>query len=306
MKQLIPYILIVLIMIQQLMLINDYDKEIESLHSCIHKTEIQNNINEDCNIKIIDSLNTEIKYIQQTLDSLPIGAPLDTIILNDDYGVRRHPIFGGYQMHSGVDLLDTWHDTVYATASGVVKGSGWYYGYGRCIEIEHAFTFTTKYAHLYKLLVKRGDNIIKGQPIGIMGNTGEATGHHLHYEITHGGTTIDPMPYIDCTPINVNATMYHPVEGQCDESPLITADGSIIDPYKVSEWNWIAVSQDMLLRNGGIFNYGDRVYIKGTHKDGIYTIHDCMNRRFTYKIDFLENIGTKQYKYNNIELYALK
>jgi 3D (Asp-Asp-Asp) domain-containing protein len=209
-------------------------------------------------------------------------------------------------MHSGVDLIDSWHDTVYATASGVVRYSGWNYGYGRCIEIEHAFSFTTKYAHLHKILVRRDDNVIKGQAIGIMGSTGDVTGQHLHYEISHDGKTIDPLPYINCTPINVKATMYHPVEAQCDSDPLVTADGSIIDPYQVSSWNWIAVSQDMLVRNGGILNYGDEVYISGTHKDGLYTIHDCMNRRKTNQIDFLENIGTKQYKYQDVELYVLK
>jgi len=138
-----------------------------------------------------------------------------------------------------------------------------------------------------------------------MGATGDVTGQHLHYEITHDGKTIDPLPYINCSPISVKATMYHPVKAQCDDNPLETADGSIIDPYNVSSWNWIAVSQDMLKKNGGIFNYGDKVYISGTHKDGLYTIHDCMNRRKTSQIDFLENIGTKQYRYNNIELYAI-
>ena len=253
----------------------------------------------------IDSLNKQIDLLETTFDSIPIGSPLDTIIIQDDYGVRKHPIFGRWQMHSGVDLIDTWHDTVYATASGVVRFASWNYGYGRCIEIEHAFEFTTKYAHLHRIFVKRGDSIIKGQAIACMGATGDVTGQHLHYEITHDGKTIDPLPYINCSPISVKATMYHPVEAQCDDNPLVTADGSIIDPYKVSSWNWIAVSQDMLKKNGGIFNYGDQVYISGTHKDGLYTIHDCMNRRKTSQIDFLENIGTKQYRYNNIELYAI-
>ena len=253
----------------------------------------------------IDSLNKQIDLLETTFDSIPIGSPLDTIIIQDDYGVRKHPIFGRWQMHSGVDLIDTWHDTVYATASGVVRFASWNYGYGRCIEIEHAFEFTTKYAHLHRIFVKRGDSIIKGQAIACMGATGDVTGQHLHYEITHDGKTIDPLPYINCSPISVKATMYLPVKAQCDDNPLETADGSIIDPYQVSSWNWIAVSQDMLKKNGGIFNYGDKVYISGTHKDGLYTIHDCMNRRKTSQIDFLENIGTKQYRYNKIELYAL-
>ena len=117
-------------------------------------------------------------------------------------------------------------------------------------------------------------------------------------------TEIDSLNAIPI-PIPVKATMYHPVEAQCDDTPLITADGSRICPINVSDWNWIAVSQDLLKKNGGIFDYGDKVYIKGTHKDGIYTIRDCMNKRKTFQIDILESIGTSQYKYDEIEIFAL-
>ena len=123
----------------------------------------------------------------------------------------------------------------------------------------------------------------------------------LRFEIKDLLKRIDSIP----TPINVKATMYHPVEAQCDDTPLITADGSKICPINVSDWNWIAVSQDLLKKNGGVFDYGDQVYVSGTHKDGVYTIRDCMNKRKTYQIDFLENVGTKQYRYNEIELYVL-
>jgi len=110
---------------------------------------------------------------------------------------------------------------------------------------------------------------------------------------------MDSMP--DVIFEQVRATMYHPVEEQCDDTPLITADGSKIDPYKVSSWNWIAVSQHMLTRNGGPLNYGDTVYIFGTeHKDGVYVIKDCMNKRKTNQIDFLESLGTPQYRYDNV------
>ena len=99
----------------------------------------------------------------------------------------------------------------------------------------------------------------------------------------------------------VKATMYHPVEEQCDDTPLITADGSKIDPYNVSNWNWIAVSQHMLTRNGGPLNYGDTVYIFGTkHKDGMYVVKDCMHKRKTNQIDFLESLGTPQYRYDDV------
>ena len=93
------------------------------------------------------------------------------------------------------------------------------------------------------------------------------------------------------------------VEEQCDDTPLITADGSKIDPYNVSDWNWIAVSQHILTRNGGPLNYGDTVYVFGTkHKDGMYIVKDCMHKRKTNQIDFLESLGTPQYRYDNVVL----
>lgn len=102
---------------------------------------------------------------------------------------------------------------------------------------------------------------------------------------------------------NVTVTMYYAVAGQCDNSPLITADGSKINPKKATEHKWIAVSQDMLKKNGGKLNYGDFVEIKGTgDKDGIYEVHDCMNRRFKNRIDILETKGTELYQYKNITL----
>ena len=121
---------------------------------------------------------------------------------------------------------------------------------------------------------------------------------NLKLEIDSLLNTMDSLPDVL---FEVKATMYHPVEAQCDDTPLITADGSRINPHKVSEWNWIAVSQHMLTRNGGPLNYGDTVYVLGTkHKDGIYVVRDCMNKRKTNQIDFLESLGTPQYRYDNV------
>jgi len=106
--------------------------------------------------------------------------------------------------------------------------------------------------------------------------------------------------------IKVTATMYNPVVGQCDDDPLITAGMYKINPNKASDHKWIAVSRDLLKRWGGVFDYGDKVYISGAgHKNGIYTIVDTMNKRFQKRIDFLETRGTKLYKYNNVVLAKL-
>lgn len=105
----------------------------------------------------------------------------------------------------------------------------------------------------------------------------------------------------------VTVTMYYAVVGQCDASPLITADGSKIDPKQASEHKWIAVSQDLLKKNGGQLCYGDYVEIKGTKdQDGTYRISDCMNKRYKNYIDILETAGTPMYKYNNVTITKIE
>ncbi len=105
------------------------------------------------------------------------------------------------------------------------------------------------------------------------------------------------------TTYSVTATMYYPVASQCDSEPFLTAGMYQIKPGKASTQKWIAMSRDMLKRWGGQFNYGDAVKIEGAgHKDGIYIVVDTMNKRFKQKIDFLEDTGTKLYKFKNVKL----
>lgn len=106
---------------------------------------------------------------------------------------------------------------------------------------------------------------------------------------------------------NVEATMYYPVSGQTDSDPDVTADGSKIDIPHASRHKWIAVSRNLLKRWGGPFNYGDKVLISGAgHKNGVYEIHDTMNRRFKNRIDFLETNGTKMYKFDDVRMKKTK
>lgn len=101
----------------------------------------------------------------------------------------------------------------------------------------------------------------------------------------------------------VTATMYYAVESQCDSDPLITAGMYEINPKRASDHKWIAMSRDLLKRWGGEFDYGDKVMISGTDgKDGIYTVVDTMNKRFTNKIDILETEGTPLYKFDNVKV----
>ena len=141
----------------------------------------------------IDSIN---QIYQTALDSLPLGSPLDTIHISSNYGVRRTPFGGGWRMHSGIDLKGTRWDTVFSTGTGVVVMSGWNSGYGKCVKIDHMGGYSSKYAHLSRIFVKRGQFVIKGTPIGKCGNTGASTGQHLHYEINVNGKTVNPYLFL--------------------------------------------------------------------------------------------------------------
>tara|TARA_B100001778_G_scaffold121448_1_gene99752 strand:- start:577 stop:1164 length:588 start_codon:yes stop_codon:yes gene_type:complete len=142
------------------------------------------------------NINNHYDSLLNIVDSLPLGSPLDTLVISSNYGWRKNPVRLGWQMHAGTDYLAAWYDTVYATGSGVVNKTHWMGGYGRCIVIEHAWGYQSRYAHLYKYLVKKGDTVQKGQPIARAGNSGAVTGAHLHYEIRRYGKSANPSLFM--------------------------------------------------------------------------------------------------------------
>lgn len=100
------------------------------------------------------------------------------------------------RLHAGTDFAGPVGTPIYATADGVVIENGWVNGYGRLIKIQHEFGIETRYAHLSASRVQLGQRVSRGDRIGDMGNTGNSTGPHLHYEIRVGGQAVNPMIYI--------------------------------------------------------------------------------------------------------------
>jgi murein DD-endopeptidase MepM/ murein hydrolase activator NlpD len=100
------------------------------------------------------------------------------------------------QMHRGVDLAAKSRSPIYATGDGVVIRAGWNGGYGRVVYVKHEFGVETRYAHLARIRVKKGQRVSRGQKIGDMGNSGRSTGTHLHYEVRVGGKAVNPMIFI--------------------------------------------------------------------------------------------------------------
>ena len=138
----------------------------------------------------------------------PIGA----------YGRRLHPIYKRYIQHKGIDFGGRRGDPIYATGNGKVvhseKGQR-RKGYGQMLVIDHGFGYKTRYAHLNKLHVAKGDTIKRGQLIADMGNTGQSTSPHLHYEVIYNRTHVNPINYFDK---NMSADAYKSLMNQIQEA----------------------------------------------------------------------------------------
>ena len=103
---------------------------------------------------------------------------------------------------------------------------------------------------------------------------------------------------------DVTVTMYNPHASQTDSTPNQTADGTIINPNRASEYRYVALSRDLIARWGGPFEYGDYVIIKGTiGYDGIYQVRDTMASKFINRVDILRTEGSKQFRFENATLY---
>lgn len=112
--------------------------------------------------------------------------------ISSQYGMRFHPIQKKHKLHGGVDIAAPEGTPVWATSAGVVSFAGVQRGYGRTVIINHPGGLQTLYAHLSVIGVRVRQPVIPGQVIGAVGQTGAATGPHLHYEKRQGGKAINP------------------------------------------------------------------------------------------------------------------
>lgn len=130
-------------------------------------------------------------------ESLPFSQPVTrNVRFTSGFGYRSDPINGGRRLHAGVDFAGPVGTPLYATADGVVVKAERQGAYGLLVEIRHTMGYTTRYAHMSRISVSRGERVSRGDRIGDMGRTGRVTGPHIHYEVRQNGTPINPMTFI--------------------------------------------------------------------------------------------------------------
>lgn len=130
-----------------------------------------------------------------TLQDVPLGAPVPGV-MTSRFGWRTDPINSKRAYHRGVDIRGRMGTEVKATADGKVIRQLYDKGDGNFVLIDHGNGFRTKFAHLKKSLVKKGDLVTRGQVIGLVGNSGRSTGPHVHYEIHYDDKIVNPTRFV--------------------------------------------------------------------------------------------------------------
>lgn len=152
----------------------------------------------------------EIEGMLRNKEKLLASTPAIQPVANKDlkrlasgFGSRIDPVYKTIKFHAGLDFAAPQGTPIYATADGRVTTAGnTGNGYGNHVEINHGFGYETLYGHMFRIKVRSGQTVKRGEVIGWVGSTGKSTGPHLHYEVHKGGRPLDPIYffYNDLTP----------------------------------------------------------------------------------------------------------
>jgi murein DD-endopeptidase MepM/ murein hydrolase activator NlpD len=157
-----------------------------------------------------NQINEFIKNKELLLASTPAIQPVSNTDLKrvaSGFGYRIDPIYKTPRFHAGLDFTAPQGTPIYATANGVAKIAGNKgNGYGNHVVINHGYGYETLYGHMFRVNVKQGQKVSRGEVIGYVGSTGKSTGPHCHYEVHKNGQRIDPVYffYNDLTPEQFN------------------------------------------------------------------------------------------------------
>lgn len=130
------------------------------------------------------------------LAAMPSIMPTQGWLTSAFSSMREHPILHIARPHEGIDVSAPMGTPIEAPAAGRVLSAGWETGYGNVVTIDHGYGIVTKFAHASKLFVRQGQHVARGQRIALVGNSGLATGPHLHYEVHVNGRPVDPLHYV--------------------------------------------------------------------------------------------------------------
>ncbi|MEM7617186.1 MAG: M23 family metallopeptidase [Pseudomonadota bacterium] len=146
-----------------------------------------------------DNLSNNINYLielERLIQYLPVGRPIGKAVVTSNFGYRIDPFKKKRAKHNGIDFVGKYKAEIYSSAPGYVLRAKRNGAYGLFVEIQHDNNMKTRYGHLSKILVKKGDFVKRGSVVGLQGNTGRSTGPHLHYETLYKNKPLNPFNFI--------------------------------------------------------------------------------------------------------------
>ena len=180
---------------------NDLDQDIplDAKHNNLIR-EMHEQVNQTTQVAKQQVLNFEdlIKQLEKKknfLASTPSIRPVQGW-LTSGFGYRESPFTGKRDFHSGLDISNQVGTKVIATANGTVSYAAQKMYFGNLVVIDHGYGKITKYGHLQKILVTSGQRVKRGDVIALLGNTGQSTGPHVHYEVRINNVPTNPLKYI--------------------------------------------------------------------------------------------------------------
>ncbi len=148
----------------------------------------------------------DVAALQQTAGDMashipaipPMNTDPETYRLSSPFGFRADPLSGLPKRHTGMDFACPPGNPIYATGDGVVILATYdHSGYGRHVEVDHGFGYVTRYAHMSRIDVEVGQEVKRGDCLGLSGRSGRITGPHLHYEVIYRKNYVNPYQYMD-------------------------------------------------------------------------------------------------------------
>jgi len=150
-------------------------------------------------VEPLGEIHQVLEAQRELLVDIPTLWPLKGVHGNitNRFGPAKHPFTGGWYLHKGIDIAWGYGVPIVATANGKIQkvdndpmGLGWY------IVLRHNYGFHTRYGHMDRIIVQKGQEVRRGQIIGYMGSSGLSTGPHLHYEVGIGTQVVDPEQFL--------------------------------------------------------------------------------------------------------------
>ncbi|NDV20601.1 peptidoglycan DD-metalloendopeptidase family protein [Pseudodesulfovibrio sp. JC047] len=161
------------------------------MHEFLRQLNVEARLEEVHQQEIMHTLRSNKNILEATPSIWPTSG-----WVTSPFAWRTSPFTGKREFHKGIDISAPRGTPIYAPARGSIIFSGRDGSYGLSVQLRHNSSLMTRYAHMYRIAIKKGQEVTRGELIGYVGSTGRSTGPHLHYEVRLNGVPVNPKRYI--------------------------------------------------------------------------------------------------------------